>query len=60
MVRAASSYASQHEQVLTFGLGAPSRENPSTVDVEVIWPGGTSQLFPGLARRRLHVLHQSP
>ena len=60
MVRAASSYASQHEQVLTFGLGAPSRENPSTVDVEVTWPGGTSQLFPGLARRRLHVLRQSP
>ena len=33
---------------------------PPAVDVEVIWPGGERQRFPGLAARQLHVLEQTP
>jgi hypothetical protein len=36
MVRSGSSYASQSDLPLTFGLGA----NASTVTVEVEWPSG--------------------
>jgi len=60
VVRSASSYASQNEMVLTFGLGGASGGAPPTVDVEVIWPGGERQSFPGLAVRRQHLLEQAP
>jgi hypothetical protein len=60
VVRSASSYASQSEMVLTFGLGGASGGTPSTVDVEVTWPGGKRQRFLELAVRRLHVLEQAP
>jgi len=38
MVRTGSSYCSQSELPLTFGLGKP--EEGTTVSVEVTWPGG--------------------
>lgn len=60
VVRSASSYASQNEMVLTFGLGGASGDAPAEVDVEVTWPGGERQSFPNLATRRLHLLEQAP
>jgi hypothetical protein len=38
MVKTGSSYLSQSELPLTFGLGKP--ETGKTVDVEIVWPGG--------------------
>jgi len=38
MVRTGSSYASQSELPLTFGLGKP--EAGKTVGIEIIWPSG--------------------
>ncbi len=55
-VRSASSYASQSETTLTFGLG-PTGSVP--IEAEVTWPGGTVQRFPNLAPRKLHVLEQA-
>ena len=60
-VRSSSSYASQSETVLTFGLGpAPSDRTRRTADIEVSWPGGAVQRFHGLELRRLHRLQQAP
>jgi len=36
MLRSGSSYLSQSELVLTFGLGAQSKAD----DIEIQWPGG--------------------
>ena len=59
--RAASSYASQSESILTFGLGLPAAgPGTPTADVTVTWPGGATQTFPGLAAGRLHVLEETP
>jgi hypothetical protein len=44
-VRSGSSYASQSELALTFGLG----RNPVPVSLEVIWPSGVRQVFPDVA-----------
>ncbi len=60
-VRAGSSYASQSETVLTFGLGPrPARGDFPPVEVEVAWPSGAVQRFSGLAPGRLHVLEEAP
>ena len=59
-VRSASSYASQSERVLTFGLGPAGEGAHSPVDIEVTWPTGKRQTFQALAPRRLHVLEESP
>jgi hypothetical protein len=61
MVRAASSYASQSEMILTFGLGplAPAASSPP-IEVEVTWPTGKQQRFPGLAPGRLYTLEEAP
>ncbi|MGH9748455.1 MAG: CRTAC1 family protein [Candidatus Polarisedimenticolia bacterium] len=56
-VRAAASYASQSETVLTFGLG-PARDRDLPVAFEVTWPDGTRQTFAGLLPGRLHVLRE--
>jgi hypothetical protein len=59
-VRSASSYASQSETTLTFGLGAaPSGSAAATVEAEVTWPGGAVQRFPSLEPRKLHVLEKA-
>jgi hypothetical protein len=44
MVRGGSSYCSQSELTLTFGLGRDRR-----ADLEVEWPSGLRQRFPGVA-----------
>ncbi len=60
-LRSSSSYASQSERVLTFGLGPPrGRGAGGTVEVEVVWPDGKTQRFPSLAPGKLHVLEKSP
>jgi hypothetical protein len=59
-VRSASSYASQSETTLTFGLGAaPGGGTAATVEAEVTWPGGAVQHFPSLEPRKLHVLEKA-
>jgi hypothetical protein len=45
MLRSGSSYLSQSELVLTFGLGA----NPQTSEVEVQWPSGQMDRLPSVA-----------
>jgi hypothetical protein len=49
MVRSGSSYASQSELTLTFGLGRDTRVSK----VEVEWPSGTTQTFADLAPNQL-------
>ena len=65
MVRSGSSYASQSELTLTFGLGRDARA--STVVVQ--WPSGKTQTFTAVAanqdvtvdeERGLRVTHQAP
>ena len=57
-VRAASSYASQSETTLTFGLGPAGTGSPGKVDVEVRWPGGQTQTFSGLQAGRGWILQE--
>jgi hypothetical protein len=49
MVHSGSSYASQSELTLTFGLGGDTRV--SRVDVE--WPSGRTQTFADLASNQI-------
>ena len=72
-VRAASSYASQSEMPITFGLGpragaaggpgaagpGAAAAAPASVDVEVRWPGGAVEIFRGLAPGREHLLQEA-
>ena len=44
MVRSGSSYCSQSDLALTFGLGADA-----TANVEIVWPSGAKQQFPKVA-----------
>jgi hypothetical protein len=44
MVKTGSSYASQSELPLTFGLGKP--EAGRTVNIEIVWPGGQKDSLP--------------
>jgi hypothetical protein len=46
MVRTGSSYCSQSEMPLTFGLGAP--QEGMTLSLEVIWPGGRKETVADL------------
>lgn len=46
MVKSGSSYLSQSEMPLTFGLGKPS--DGKTVEVEVVWPRGRRELISGV------------
>jgi hypothetical protein len=46
MVRTGSSYCSQSELPLTFGLGKP--EEGTTLTVEVTWPGGQKETITDL------------
>jgi hypothetical protein len=48
MVHSGSSYASQSELTLTFGLG----RDPRVAKMEVEWPSGTKQTFTDLAPGR--------
>jgi hypothetical protein len=46
MVKTGSSYLSQSELPLTFGLGKP--ETGKTVTMEIIWPSGQKDTIPGI------------
>jgi hypothetical protein len=46
MVKTGSSYLSQSELPLTFGLGKP--EPGKTVGVEILWPSGRKDSIPGV------------
>ena len=43
IVKSGSSYLSQSELPLTFGLGKP--ENGRTISLEIVWPGGKKEMF---------------
>ncbi|HYO83675.1 MAG TPA: CRTAC1 family protein, partial [Bryobacteraceae bacterium] len=53
-VQTGSSYCSQSDLALTFGLGRESR--PVTVDV--VWPGGASSRFAGLTPGKRYVISE--
>lgn len=46
MVKSGSSYLSQSELPLTFGLGKPVEGR--VVTLEVVWPGGHKEVLPGV------------
>jgi hypothetical protein len=46
MVHSGSSYLSQSELPVTFGLGKP--EGDRTVSLEIVWPSGKKDLIPAL------------
>jgi hypothetical protein len=46
MVKTGSSYLSQSELPLTFGLGRP--ENNNSVRLEIVWPSGQKESVPNL------------
>jgi hypothetical protein len=46
MVKSGSSYLSQSEMPLTFGLGKP--EENRTVTIEIVWPSGKKESLPGI------------
>jgi hypothetical protein len=46
MVKSGSSYLSQSEFPLTFGLGKPARATP--VRLEIVWPRGAKQTVDGI------------
>ena len=54
MVRSGSSYASQSDLTLTFGLG----DNPAPVAVEVEWPSGARDRIANVPTRQLIVVEE--
>ncbi|HKB08590.1 MAG TPA: CRTAC1 family protein [Candidatus Polarisedimenticolia bacterium] len=58
-VRSASSYASQSEMILTFGVGAARGGRAPAADVKITWPDGATQTATGLEAGRLHVIEES-
>jgi enediyne biosynthesis protein E4 len=54
LVKTGSSYASQSELVLTFGLGGAARASK----VEVIWPGGATETVSDVAAGRTVTIAQ--
>jgi hypothetical protein len=55
MVHSGSSYASQSELTLTFGLG----RDPRASSIEVTWPSGITQQFSDVAPNRLLVIDEA-
>jgi hypothetical protein len=54
VVRSGSSYCSQSDLALTFGLGALNSANA----IEVVWPSGTRQRFTNIAANRHYAVHE--
>ncbi len=54
MVRSGSSYCSQSDLALTFGLGSDAAAN-----IEIDWPSGTVQKFPNVSANRLLMIDES-
>ena len=50
VVRSGSSYASQSDLALVFGLG----QDPIVNSIEVEWPSGTTQKFANVASESIH------
>jgi hypothetical protein len=55
MVHSGSSYASQSELALTFGLGRDSRVSK----IEVQWPSGSMQTFTNVAANQLITIDEA-
>jgi hypothetical protein len=55
MVRSGSSYASQSELTLTFGLG----RDTTISTIEVTWPSGTTQKFANVAANRIVTIDEA-
>ncbi|MGD1070519.1 MAG: CRTAC1 family protein [Bryobacteraceae bacterium] len=55
VVRSGSSYASQSDLALVFGLG----RDPVVTSIEVTWPSGTKQKFTGVAANRFITIDES-
>ena len=55
MVRSGSSYASQSELTLTFGLGRDTR----VAKIEVAWPTGATQTFTDVAANQRVTIDES-
>ena len=54
MVRTGSSYCSQSELPLTFGLGKP--EEGTTLTLEITWPGNQKETIPNLKPNQMVVV----
>jgi hypothetical protein len=54
VVRSGSSYCSQSDLALTFGLGS----SPSAAVIELAWPSGKRQRFDNVAVNRTYVIHE--
>ena len=55
MVRTGSSYLSQSELPVTFGLGSAA----TTGDVAIVWPGGAREKVPALRAGRSYVITEA-
>jgi hypothetical protein len=55
MVRSGSSYASQSELTLTFGLGGDTRVSA----IEVVWPSGKTQKFANVSPNQLIAIDEA-
>jgi hypothetical protein len=55
MVKSGSSYASQSELTLTFGLG----KDPRVSEIAVQWPSGKTQTFADVAVNRLITIDEA-
>jgi enediyne biosynthesis protein E4 len=51
MVKSGSSYLSQSEMILTFGLGKPAEGG--VVSVEIAWPGGKMETLAGIKANQM-------
>ena len=56
MVKSGSSYLSQSELPLTFGLGRP--QPGRTVNLDVVWPGGRKESVSGIAANQSITLQE--
>ena len=57
MVKSGSSYLSQSELPLTFGLGKPSSQE-KRVDISITWPTGRKEDFPKVKSHRALVIQE--
>ena len=55
VVRSGSSYASQSDLALVFGLG----QDPVVTSIEVTWPSGTKQKFANVAANQFIIIDES-
>jgi hypothetical protein len=54
-VRSGSSYASQSDLALVFGLG----QDPAVTSIEVAWPSGTKQKFANVAANQFITIDET-